>query len=343
MGAKANLDWSSLTFGYQPTDYNVRCYYRNGQWGELEVSSSDTINIPMAATGLHYGQESFEGLKAYEGRDGKVRLFRPEENALRMQHTSRGIMMPEFPTERFIEAVEMAMRLNKRFIPPYESGATLYIRPLMIGLGQQVGVKPASEYLFMVFVTPVGPYFKEGFRPTPMAIMRGYDRAAPLGTGTFKVGGNYAASLYSGQLAHSKGYSSVIYLDAKHKEYIDECGPANFFAIKDNTYITPESTSILPSITNKSLMVLAEDLGLKVERRPIHVSELAGFEEAGACGTAAVISPIARIDDLDEGTSYVYSQDGKAGAISERLYNKLRAIQYGDEPDTHGWVRVYDL
>lgn len=343
MGNKANLDWSSLTFGYVPTDYNVRCYYRNGSWGELEVSSSDSINIPMAATCLHYGQESFEGLKAFEGRDGKVRIFRPEENAYRMQHTSRGIMMPELPTELFLEAVEKVIKLNRRFIPPYESGASLYLRPLMIGLGQQVGVKPTDEYMFMIFVTPVGPYFKEGFKPTPMAIMRGYDRAAPLGTGTYKVGGNYAASLYSGQLAHAKGYSAVIYLDAKHKEFIDECGPANFFGIKDDTYITPESTSILPSITNKSLMVLAADLGLKVERRPIHVSELATLEEAGACGTAAVISPIARIDDLDEGHSYVYSKDGKAGAISERLYNKLRAIQYGEEPDTHNWVRVYDL
>lgn len=343
MGSKANLDWSSLTFGYVPTDYNVRCYYRNGAWGELEISSSDSINIPMAATCLHYGQESFEGLKAFEGRDGKVRVFRPEENAYRMQHTSRGIMMPEFPTDRFIEAMETVIRLNKRFIPPYESGASLYLRPLMIGLGQQVGVRPSEEYLFMIFVTPVGPYFKEGFRPTAMAIMRGYDRAAPHGTGTFKVGGNYAASLYSGHLAHSQGYSSVIYLDAKEKLYIDECGPANFFAIRDNTYITPESTSILPSITNKSLLQLAADLGMKTERRPIHIDELPTFEEAGACGTAAVISPIARIDDLDKGKSYVYCPDGKAGPISERLYNKLRAIQYGDEPDLHGWVRIIEL
>lgn len=343
MQSRADLDWSSLTFGYVPTDYNVRCYWRNGTWGELEVSSSDRIDIPMAATCLHYGQESFEGMKAFEGQDGKVRLFRPEENAKRMQDTSDGIMMPQMPTERFIEAVELAIRLNKRFIPPYESGASLYIRPLMIGLGQQVGVAPSSEYLFMVFVTPVGPYFKEGFRPTAMAIMRGYDRAAPLGTGTFKIGGNYAASLRSGQLAHAKGYSSVIYLDAKHKRYIDECGPANFFGIKGNTYVTPESTSILPSITNKSLMQIALDLGMSVERRPIPVEELAELDEAGACGTAAVISPIMRIDDLDEGRSYHYGQDGKAGPISERLYHKLRAIQYGDEPDTHGWVRILEL
>ena len=317
------LDWKSLGFGYIPTDYNVRCYWRNGQWGEWEISSSDMITIPMAATCLHYGQESFEGLKAFRGKDGKVRVFRPEENAQRMQQTSRGILMPELPTERFLEAIDMMLRLNKRFIPPYESGASLYIRPLMIGLGKQVGVK-------------------EGFRPTPMAILRGYDRAAPLGTGTYKVGGNYAASLRSGEIAHSMGYSAVIYLDAKEKLYIDECGPANFFGIRDNTYITPESTSILPSITNKSLMQLAEDLGLRVERRPVHVEELETFEEAGACGTAAVISPIERVDDLDLKKSYIISKDGKPGPLSIKLYERLRAIQYGDYPDTHGWVRIYE-
>lgn len=343
MQDRANLDWSSLTFGYVATDYNVRCYWRNGSWGELEISSEPHINIPMAATCLHYGQESFEGLKAFEGKDGRIRLFRPEENAKRMQDTSDGIMMPQFPTDRFVEAIELAIRLNKRFIPPYESGASLYIRPLMIGLGQQIGVRPSNEYLFMVFVTPVGPYFKEGFRPTNMAIMRGYDRAAPLGTGTYKIGGNYAASLRSGFLAHEQGYSAVIYLDAKHKQYIDECGPANFFGIKGNIYITPQSTSILPSITNRSLMQIAEDMGMQVERRPISVEELSTLDETGACGTAAVISPIARIDDLDEGKSYVYSTNGKAGVISEQLYNKLRAIQYGDAPDPHNWIHFVDL
>ena len=335
------LDWGSLGFGYIQTDYNVRCYWRDGKWGEWEVSSSDMITIPMASTCLHYGQESFEGLKAFRGKDGKVRVFRPEENAARMQHTSRGILMPELPTERFLEALDMVLHLNKDFIPPYESGASLYIRPLMIGLGKQVGVKPSNEYMFLMFVTPVGAYFKSGFRPTPMAIMRGYDRAAPLGTGTYKVGGNYAASLRSGELAHSMGYSAVIYLDAKEKLYIDECGPANFFGIRDNTYITPKSSSILPSITNKSLMQLAEDMGLRVECRPVHVEELETFEEAGACGTAAVISPIERVDDLDLKKSYIISKDGQPGPISKQLYERLRAIQYGDYPDTHGWVRIY--
>lgn len=337
-----NLDWSSLGFGYLKTDYNVRCYYRDGKWGELEISSQETITLHMGATCLHYGQEAFEGLKAYRGKDGKIRLFRVEENAKRMIRSAEGVVMAPVPEELFIKAVKKAVELNKDYVPPYESGASLYIRPLLLGLGEQVGVKPAPEYLFIVFVSPVGPYFKEGFKPTPMAIMRGYDRAAPLGTGTIKVGGNYAAGMVPTVLAHEKGYSACLFLDAKEKKYIDECGPANFFGIKDNTYITPESTSILPSITNKSLMQLAEDLGLKVERRHVPEEELATFEEAGACGTAAVISPILRVDDLDENKTYQISKDGKPGPISEKLYNKLRGIQYGDEPDTHGWVTILD-
>jgi len=324
------------------TDYNVRSYYRDGKWSEPEIESSEMISLHMAATCLHYGQEAFEGLKAFKGKDGKVRVFRMRDNALRLQSSCRGIMMAEVPVELFEEMVLTAVKKNLRFVPPYESGASLYIRPLIIGTSAQVGVKPSKEYLFLIFVTPVGPYFKEGFRPTPMVIMREYDRAAPLGTGTYKVGGNYAASLVSGEKAHEMGYSAVIYLDAKEKKYIDECGPANFFGIKNNTYITPESTSILPSITNKSLMQLAEDMGMKVERRRVPEEELATFEEAGACGTAAVISPILRIDDISENKSYYYCKDGKAGPISEKLYHKLRAIQYGDEPDTHGWVTVVE-
>ena len=250
--------------------------------------------------------------------------------------------MPKLPTETFVEAVKKVVKLNERFIPPYESGATLYIRPLMIGISAQVGVHPATEYLFLIFVTPVGPYFKGGFATNPYVIIREHDRSAPLGTGIYKVGGNYAASLTANKKAHDLGYSCEFYLDAKEKKYMDECGAANFFGIKNNTYVTPKSTSILPSITNKSLMQLAEDLGLKVERRQIPEEELATFEEAGACGTAAVISPISYIDDLDTKQRYTFSKDGKPGPISTKLYNKLRAIQYGDEPDVHGWVTVLE-
>ena len=336
------IDWSNLSFGYMKTDYNVRINFREGAWGELEVSSSEYINMHMAATCLHYGQEAFEGLKAFRGKDGKIRVFRLEDNAARMQDTCRGILMAELPTERFREAVLKVIKLNERFVPPYESGASLYIRPLLIGTGAQVGVHPADEYLFLVLVTPVGPYFKGGFSTNPYVIFRQFDRSAPLGTGIYKVGGNYAASLRANKMAHDLGYTSEFYLDAKEKKYIDECGAANFFGIKDNTYITPLSTSILPSITNKSLMQLAEDMGMKVERRPVPEEELSTFEEAGACGTAAVISPIQRIDDVENNKSYVFSKDGKSGPVCTKLYNKLRAIQYGDEPDAHGWVTIVE-
>ena len=292
----------------------------------------------MAATCLHYGQEAFEGLKAYRCPDGKVRVFRPEENAARLQRTCRGIVMAEPPTELFIEMVKKVVSLNEAYIPPYESGATLYLRPLLIGTGAQVGVRPAEEYLFMIFVTPVGPYFKGGFSTNPYVIMRNFDRAAPLGTGTYKVGGNYAASLKANQIAHEKGYASEFYLDCKEKKYVDECGAANFFGIKNNTYVTPESSSILPSITNKSLMQIAEDLGMKVERRPIPEEELATFEEAGACGTAAVISPISRLDDVEEGKSYNFGE--KPGPWSLKLYETLRGIQYGTIEDKHNWTMV---
>ena len=287
-------------------------------------------------------KKPLRGLKAFRGKDGKIRIFRLEENAARLQSTCRGILMPELPTEKFREAVIKVVKLNERFVPPYESGASLYIRPLLIGTSAQVGVHPASEYLFMIFVTPVGPYFKGGFSTNPYVIIRQFDRSAPLGTGTYKVGGNYAASLRANKMAHDLGYSCEFYLDAKEKKYIDECGAANFFGIKNNTYITPESTSILPSITNKSLMQLAQDMGMKVERRQIPEEELATFEEAGACGTAAVISPIQRIDDLENNKSYVISKDGKPGPICTQLYNKLRAIQYGDEADPYGWVTVIE-
>ena len=333
-----DIDWKSLTFGYLRTDYNVRCYYRDGKWGEVEVCSDEYLKLHMAATCLHYGQEAFEGLKAYRCPDGKVRVFRVEENAARLQSTARGIVMPEVPTELFVDMVKKVVRLNQEYIPPYESGATLYLRPLLFGITAGVGVRPATEYCFLIFATPVGPYFKGGFSSNPYVIVRDVDRAAPLGTGMFKVGGNYAASLRANKMAHEKGYASEFYLDAKEKKYVDECGAANFFGIKNNTYVTPKSTSILPSITNKSLMQIAEDLGMKVERRPVAEEELDSFEEAGACGTAAVISPISHLDDLETGK--VYNFGDQPGPWSKKLYETLRGIQYGTIEDKHGWTTV---
>ncbi|MCH3924676.1 MAG: branched-chain amino acid aminotransferase [Bacteroidales bacterium] len=335
-----NIDWSSLPFGYFKTDYNVRCYFRDGKWGEIETSSSEEIVMHMAATCLHYGQAAFEGMKAFRGVDGKIRLFRPNENAKRMISSANGILMAPVPEDLFVEACKKVVKLNERFVPPAGSGASLYLRPILIGTGAQVGVHPADEYLFMIFTCPVGPYFKEGFKPVKFQIAEDFDRAAPLGTGRYKVGGNYAASLYSGQRAHDEGYSNCIYLDAKEKKYIDEAGAANFFGIKNNTYCTPKSTSILPSITNMSLRQLALDMGMKVEERQIPVEELSTFEEVAACGTAAVVSPINQIEDRGTGKVYKYAEN--PGPVCTKLYHTLKGIQDGSVKDTHNWNLVIE-
>lgn len=336
------LDWKNLGFGIMKTDYNVRCVYKNGQWGELEVSSDEYIPMHIGATCLHYGQQSFEGLKAFTGKDGRIRLFRHEENAHRMVQSAKGILLAEVPVKLFMDAVEKVVMLNKRFVPPYGTGASLYIRPLLIGTGPEVGVKPATEYTFLIFVMPVGPYFKAGFKPVDVMICRDHDRAAPLGTGHLKVGGNYAASMGSIAEAHQSGFATALYLDAKEKKYIDECGPANFFGIKDNTYITPESHSILPSITNRSLQDLAKQMGMKVEVRPVPVEELETFEEVGACGTAAVISPIGKVTDLEKGKDYTFGDGITPGLVSTKLYESLLGIQNGDLEDSFGWTKILD-
>ena len=337
-----NIDWGKLPFGYYKTDYNVRCYYRNGKWGEIEVSSSEYIRLHIAATCLHYGQECFEGMKVFRGKDGKIRVFRWEENAKRMQDSCEGIMMAQPPVELFKEMMIKVIKLNERFIPPAGLGAALYLRPLTLGSGPQVGVKPAEEYVFMIFAGPVGPYFKEGFHPVNVQIVRDYDRTAPHGTGHIKVGGNYAASLKPADRAKKEGFSTVLFVDSKENKYIDEAGPANFFGIKGNNYITPDSKTILPSVTNKSLRVLAEDMGMTVEHRPVLVEELEGFDEVGACGTAAVISPIKRIVDRKTGKEYNYCCDGEAGPISTKLYKTLKGIQEGEIEDKFGWNMIVE-
>lgn len=331
-----------MSFGYVKTDYNVRCYFRDGKWGELEVTSDEYIPMHMAASCLHYGQEAFEGMKAFRGKDGKVRLFRWEENWKRLNSSADTIMLAPIPQELFFAALEKVIKLNAEFIPPYGTEGSLYIRPLLIGTGATIGVKPADEYLFVVFVMPVGPYFKEGFKPTNMQIAKDYDRAAPLGTGHVKVGGNYAASLRAGERAHHEGFSASIFADAKTKTYIDEAGPANFFGIKDGKYVTPDSGSILPSITNMSLRQIAEDLGLVVERRHVRLDEIGTFEEAGACGTAAVISPIHMIQDRETGEEYVIAKDGKPGPWSIKMREILMGIQYGELEDKHNWCTIVE-
>ncbi len=331
-----NLEWGKLPFGYMPTAYNTRCRYSNGKWGEVEISSSEYISIHISATCLHYGQEAFEGMKAFRGANGKIRLFRWKDNWERINFTCRGILMPEIPEEKFKDAIVKAIKLNEQYVPPHGTGASLYIRPLIIGTGAKMGVSPSDEYMLVVFVAPVGPYFAQGFKAVNIQLVRDVDRAAPLGTGRFKIGGNYAASLSSIVRAGREGYNTALYLDAKEKRYIDECGPANFFGIKKGVYITPDSTSILRSITNMSLCTLAEDMGMKVERRKMPVEELAELEEAGACGTAAVITPIKSIQDRETGKVYKYADE--PGPYTTKLYTRLQAIQYGDDADKFGWV-----
>jgi branched-chain amino acid aminotransferase len=336
---KANLDWENLEFGYAKTDHNVRFTWKDGAWDGGVACSDETIPMHMAATCLHYGQECFEGLKAYETRDGEVSIFRAEENAKRMVRSCKKLFMEPPTVEMFMSAVHRVINLNRRFVPPHGSGASLYIRPLVLGTGPRIGVRPAGEYLFIVFVTPVGPYFKTGFKPVDIVIEEHIDRAAPLGVGDIKAGGNYAAGMRATIGAKSRGFTEVLYLDARQKRYLDESGPANFFAItRDGQYVTPESPSILPSITNDSLMTLAEDMGLEPQRRPIDVEEIFDFQEAGCCGTAAVITPIGSITYRDR--KAVYSTDGKPGPRCAELYRKLRAIQLGEGPDPYGWTSV---
>jgi branched-chain amino acid aminotransferase len=337
-----NINWAELPFGYFKTDYNIRTVFKDGKWGELDAHTDETITMHIAATCLHYGQQGFEGLKAYRGKDGKIRMFRLIENAKRMAYTANGIKMQPVPEQLFIDACIKAVKMNEKFVPPYGTGASLYLRPLLIGTGPQVGVKPADEYTFMVFTCPVGPYFKTGFKPVKMQIVRDFDRAAPLGTGTYKVGGNYAASLQASVRAQSEGFVTVLFLDAKEKKYIDEAGPANFFAIKGNEYITPKSSSILRSITNMSLRELAADMGLTVTERSVAADELGSFEEVGACGTAAVITPIGEIVDRDLKHTYKFGQEGVAGKVSTELYNRLCGIQLGEIEDKFGWTSIVE-
>lgn len=343
MKNRANVDWGSLPFGYYKTDYNVRASFIDGKWSDYEISDSEYVDIHMAATCLHYGQEIFEGMKAFEGVDGVVRLFRPEENLKRIQNSARGLMMEPIPSQLFLDMVKEVVRLNKRFIPPYETGSSFYLRPVEIGITPRVGVQAALDYQMIIFGSPVGPYFKTGFQPTKVAIFREYDRVAPCGTGRFKTGGNYAGGLKATARARAMGYSAVLFLDPKEKLYLDECGPANFFAIKGDTYITPASNSILPSITNISLQQIAKDLGLKVECRPIPVEELAEVDEASECGTAAVCTPISEIFDFDNNKTYHIAKDGKPGPVTTQLYKRLQAIQKGEYPDHHGWLTIVNL
>lgn len=338
-----SIDFSALKFGYTRTPANVRCYWRNGEWGPIEVHTSEDVSVHMAATVFHYGQSAFEGLKAFSGVDGKIRIFRMEENAKRMQLSAEYLRMAPPTIDLFCEMVRRVVELNADFVPPYECNGSLYIRPVIVGTGPQVGVKPAGEYLLLIFATPVGPYYSGGLKGIEAIVDRTHDRAAPYGTGHTKAGGNYGASLTSAHEAHEKGYDSVVYLDPATHTNIDECGAANFFGIKDlgngrSAYVTPVSNSILQSITNMSLSTLAADAGLEVERRIVPLTELAEFSEAGCCGTAAVLTPLTKVFDPADGKTYSFPSG--AGPWSQRLYDTLTGIQRGELPDTYGWTVI---
>ena len=339
-----NIDWSKLTFHYTETDYIVRAACKNGVWERPYATRDKMIPIHAAATGLHYGQECFEGLKAFHGVDGKVRIFRMEENAKRMFHSAEGLLMPPVPVELFCEAILLALEKNIDFLPPYETGATLYFRPLLVATTPDISVGPGKDCEFVVVPTPIGPYFPNGFKGMPAIVNRTIDRAAPQGTGCWKVGGNYAASFRASEAAHAMGYECM-FTDAKTHKYIDECTASNFIAIKQRSdltfeYLTPRSTAILPSITNDSLMTLAREMGMKVTRRHIRVEELADIQEAAACGTACVISPLTKVVDPDKNITYSFGD--KPGPVLTKLYHALQDIQYGRTEDKHGWCLVVE-
>ncbi|GAA5348320.1 branched-chain amino acid aminotransferase [Streptococcus uberis] len=336
------IDWDNLGFEYHKLPYRYVSYYKDGQWDNGQLSEDATLHISEASPALHYGQQAFEGLKAYRTKDGSIQLFRPDRNAARLQATADRLLMPQVPTEQFIDAVKQVVKANEDYVPSYGTGATLYLRPLLIGVGDIIGVKPANEYIFTVFAMPVGAYFKGGLVPTNFIVSEDYDRAAPYGTGAAKVGGNYAGSLLPGKQAKSNGYSDVIYLDPATHTKIEEVGAANFFGITaDNEFVTPLSPSILPSITKYSLLELAEKrLGMTVIEGDVPIAELDRFVEAGACGTAAVISPIGGIQFKDK--RHVFYSETEVGPVTRRLYDELVGIQFGDIEAPEGWIVKVD-
>ncbi|MGY3766441.1 branched-chain amino acid aminotransferase [Vagococcus vulneris] len=332
-----NIDWKNLGFSYIKTPYRYIARWKDGEWLDSEMTEDNTLHISEGSPALHYGQQCFEGLKAYRCKDNTINLFRIGDNAKRFQTSAQRLMMPLIPEEMFIDAVKQVVDCNEAYVPPYGTGATLYIRPLLIGVGDSIGVNPAPEYIFTVFCMPVGAYFKGGLKPTNF-IVSDYDRAAPEGTGAVKVGGNYAASLLPGKEAKSRKFSDCIYLDPATHTKIEEVGAANFFGItKDNKFITPKSPSILPSITKYSLLELAKDrLGMEAIEGDVYLKDLDKFTEAGACGTAAVISPIGGIQLKDK--FQVFYSETEVGPVTKRLYDELTGIQFGDIEGPEGWI-----
>ena len=337
---KKDIDWGSLSFSYMPTDYSYVCNYKNGAWEEGYLTPDHTVTLSECAGLLHYCQEVFEGLKAYTTKDGKIVCFRPDLNAQRMYDSAERLCMPPFPKDKFVEAVKEVVKANIAWVPPYGSGATLYIRPFMIATGNVIGVKPADEYQFRILVTPVGPYYAGGVTPVKLRVAK-YDRAAPHGTGAIKAGLNYAMSMYPSVEAHAAGYADNMYLDPQTRTYVEEAGGANIiFAKEDGTLVVPQSftDSILPSITRRSLVTVAKDiLGMKVEERPVRFDEIDQFVECGMCGTAAVISPVGEVDSDDKKIVFGAGMT-EVGPVMRKLRETLTAIQAGEIEGPEGWV-----
>ncbi|MDR0994103.1 MAG: branched-chain amino acid aminotransferase [Verrucomicrobiota bacterium] len=332
----ATIDWKNLGFSYTQTNCHIQYVWKNGRWSDGELVESPYIPIHIAASALHYGQEAFEGLKVFARKDGKVSLFRPVENAKRLAMSARRVCMAEVPEEMFLDACQRVVKANLEFVPPYGTGGSMYVRPLLFGSGAQIGVAPASEYTFLVLVTPVGPYYKGGLQAVKAIVLDDYDRAAPRGTGHIKIGGNYAASLYPHIQAAKAGYPVELYLDPVEHKWVEEFSTSNFLAItKEGAYVTPKTPSILPSITNLTLQQIARDMGMPVDVRPIAFSEVADFTEVAACGTAVVVTPVSSIERA--GTVYKTGPQAGAGPVMEKLYKAVQGIQYGQEPDLHGW------
>jgi branched-chain amino acid aminotransferase len=337
LSKKVDLDWSSLGFSYIKTDYRYVSVWKDGSWDDGKLVEDNMLTMSEASTALHYGQQTFEGLKAYRTSTGEIQIFRPDQNAKRMNSSCDRLLMPNVPIEKFIDACIQVVRANEHFVPPYGSGASLYIRPFLIGVGHNIGVKPAPEFIFSVFCVPVGPYFKGGMQPVNFCTTD-MDRAAPNGTGVVKVGGNYAASMLPHADAVSRGFADCIYLDPATHTKIEEVGAANFFGITyGNVFVTPKSPSILPSITKYSLMHVAKEImGLKVEERDVSIDNLGAFKEAGACGTAAVITPIGGIEH--KGKLHVFHSETEVGPVTKKLYETLTGIQFGDIEAPEGWI-----
>ena len=339
---KKNLDWSSLGFGYIQTDKRYVSNYKNGSWDEGTLTSDATITINECAGVLQYAQTVFEGMKAYTTEKGQIVVFRPDLNAERMVNSAKRLEMPPFPQDRFVDAVKQVVKANEGYVPPYGSGATLYIRPYMFGSDAVIGVKPANEYQFRIFCTPVGPYFKGGAKPITIRVSD-YDRAAPNGTGHIKAGLNYAMSLHAIVEAHEQGYAENMYLDSATRTKVEETGGANFlFVTKDGKVVTPKSSTILPSITRRSLVYVAKEyLGLEVEERPVYFDEVKDFAECGLCGTAAVISPVGKIVDHGKEICLPSGMD-EMGPVIKKLYETLTGIQMGRIEAPKGWIQVIE-